>query len=553
LHLKKIDLCLGIAMSQHQNAFIYDNLFYDESDATQPKPPYLHGDYWLVNGEIRKWTGPLAKVNSPIFIRGKNEPIRIGVYPMLTEKESVEAVNAAVAAFDYGRGEWPRMTTKSRIAHVKKFVAGLKEKREEIVNLLMWEICKPKADSEKEFDRTIVYIEDTIKALKKLENEQSTFVSDGGIIGQIRRSPYGVVLCAGPFNYPFNETYTTLIPALIMGNTVIMKLPRVGVLCHFPTFEIFQRVFPRGVINVISGSGHATVPPCMATGKIDVFAFIGTSQAADAIQKAHPKPHRLRVCLGLEAKNPAIILPDADLNVAVEECVLGSLSFNGQRCTAIKIVFVHESIADKFLEKFAAAVDSLKMGLPWQKDVKITPLPEQGKPDYLTNVIEDALAKGANIVNKCGGRRDRTFVAPTVLFSVKPTMKVYLEEQFGPVVPVTTYSDLQEIFEYLASSPYGQQAAVFGQNTEQLAMLIDVLVNQVCRVNINCQCQRGPDSFPFTGRKDSAYGTLSVFDALRVFSIRSLVATKDTPANAEILSNIVDSKKSNFLRMDYIF
>jgi glyceraldehyde-3-phosphate dehydrogenase (NADP+) len=109
---------------------------------------------------------------------------------------------------------------------MKKFVAGLKEKREEIVNLLMWEICKPKPDSEKEFDRTIVYIEDTIKALKKLENEQSTFVNDGGIIGQIRRSPYGVVLCAGPFNYPFNETYTTLIPALIMGNTVVMKLPR---------------------------------------------------------------------------------------------------------------------------------------------------------------------------------------------------------------------------------------------------------------------------------------------------------------------------------------
>jgi glyceraldehyde-3-phosphate dehydrogenase (NADP+) len=121
--------------------------------------------------------------------------------------------------------------------------------------------------------------------LKNLENKQSTFEQEQGIIGQIRRSPYGVVLCSGPFNYPFNETYTTLIPALIMGNSVVMKLPRYGVLCHFPTLEIFQRVFPKGVINVISGSGRATMPACMTTGLIDIFAFIGTSTAADAIQK----------------------------------------------------------------------------------------------------------------------------------------------------------------------------------------------------------------------------------------------------------------------------
>jgi glyceraldehyde-3-phosphate dehydrogenase (NADP+) len=111
----------------------------------------------------------------------------------------------------------------------------------------------------------------------------------------------------GPFNYPFNETYTTFIPALIMGNCVVLKLPRTGVLCHYPTFEVFQKVFPPGVVNIIAGAGRSTVPAIMQSGKLDCFAFIGTSKAADELQKAHPKPHRLRICLGLEAKNPAIV------------------------------------------------------------------------------------------------------------------------------------------------------------------------------------------------------------------------------------------------------
>jgi len=148
---------------------------------------------------------------------------------------------------------------------------------------------------------------------------------------------------------------------------------------------------------------------------------------------------------------------------------------------------------------------------------------------------------------------DRTFVAPTVLFPVNNKMKIYHEEQFGPVIPITSYSNLDDIFTYLSESEYGQQASIFGKDSAQIASLIDVLVNQVSRVNINTQCQRGPDSFPFTGRKDSAYGTLSVFDALRVFSIRALVATKEGHDNQAILSDILVQRKSNFLRMDFMF
>eukprot|EP00455_Lapot_gusevi_P039380 TRINITY_DN4413_c0_g2_i6.p2 TRINITY_DN4413_c0_g2~~TRINITY_DN4413_c0_g2_i6.p2 ORF type:complete len:133 (+),score=40.96 TRINITY_DN4413_c0_g2_i6:86-484(+) len=132
-------------------------------------------------------------------------------------------------------------------------------------------------------------------------------------------------------------------------------------------------------------------------------------------------------------------------------------------------------------------------------------------------------------------------------------MKCFHEEQFGPLIPVATFDNLHEIYEYLTESQFGQQASIFGTDPHQIASLIDVLVNQVSRVNINTQCQRGPDTFPFTGRKDSAYGTLSVHDALRVFSIRSLVATKDNKENQNILNSIVSHRESNFLRLDHIF
>jgi glyceraldehyde-3-phosphate dehydrogenase (NADP+) len=472
---------------------------------------------------------------------------------MMDDAACLSALNAAQNAYKHGRGEWPSLHPGKRIAAVEKYIKLLKTKREEIIDLIMWEICKNTAAATSEFDRTIKYVEDTLVDLKRNENSNSTFNSTGGIVAQIRRAPIGVVLCSGPFNYPFNETYTTLIPAIIMGNAVIMKLPRNGLLCHRPTFDLFRDCFPKGVINIISGSGRATIPPIMSTGQVDVFAFIGTSKAAAAIQKAHPQPHRLRVCLGLDAKNPAIVLPDADLDVAVKQCILGSLSYNGQRCTAIKIIFVHESIHEKFVPKLAAAMDALKLGMPWEADVSITPLPEKDKPAFLKDLIEDAVKKGAKIVNPRGGKIDRSLVAPTMLFPVTPEMRVFREEQFGPVVPVATYKDIHEVYDYLATSQFGQQAAVFSTNVQEVSKLVDVLVNQVSRVNLNSQCQRGPDNFPFTGRKDSAYGTLSVTDALRVFSIRCLVAANETPANTKLLTEVVDEGSSTFLRMDYLF
>lgn len=510
---------------------------------------------YLCNGMLAEWQGAVLEVYSPIsLLKGNHhEQVLLGHYPLLTQNESEEVLEAACTAYDNGRGNWPTMTVEQRIRCIEKFAFRMKEQRTQVVKMLMWEIGKTLADSEKEFDRTIDYIDATIDALKDLDRVSSRFVIEQGVIGQIRRSPLGVVLCMGPFNYPLNETFTTLIPALIMGNCVIFKPPKHGVLLHQPLLECFRDSFPAGVVNTVYGDGEAVVGPLMRSGKIDVLAFIGSSRVADLLKKQHPKPHRLRSVLGLEAKNPAIVLPDADINHAIEECVLGALSYNGQRCTALKLIFVHESIQEQFLAGFCEKIELLKMGMPWQKGVSITPLPENGKINYLRSLVQDAQHKGADILNPSGGTVDQTLMFPAVVFPVSAEMNLYNEEQFGPVVPVATFSNIDEPMQYITQSHYGQQVSLFGTDPAALAQLIDPLVNQVSRVNINSQCQRGPDTFPFTGRKDSAEGTLSVADALRAFSIRSLVAAKQTDANRSIIKSIVTERRSQFLSTDFIF
>jgi len=515
----------------------------------------LHQKEYLVGGEMRQWAGATQDVYSPIYVKNgeKFESVHIGSYPITSEKEAMEALDAALKAYDSGRGEWPTMSVSERIGCMENFIKKMLEKKTEIVNLLMYEIGKSLGDSIKEFDRTVEYIYDTIDCLKDIDRNSSRFKIEQGIIGQIRRSPFGVVLCMGPFNYPLNETYTTLIPAIIMGNTILFKPPKHGTLLHYPMLEAFKECFPKGVVNTIYGRGANVVPPLMQTGKINVLTLIGSSKVANDLKKMHPKLNRLRAVLGLDAKNAGIILKNADVELAVKECILGSLSFNGQRCTAIKIIWVHRSIAKKFLNRFTEELEKLKFGMPWEAGVNLTPLPEPNKPAYLAECIADAQANGAEVMNEGGGTTVNSFVYPAVLYPVNSKMKVYSEEQFGPIVPVVPFDDVEEPIQYIIDSSHGQQVSIFGTNADQIAHLIDPLVNQVSRVNINAQCQRGPDTFPFTGRKDSAEGTLSVEDALRAFSIRTVVATKDTDANKKIFNEIVEEHSSHFLSTKYVF
>ena len=516
---------------------------------------YDRGTAYLIDGEIRTWNGSRGEVLSPICTVDGGRPVRrlIGPDARLDRAEALRALDAAVRAWDQGRGKWPTMRVGERAERLQEFTRRMRAVREESVRLLMWEIGKSFADSQKEFDRTVQYVADTIEALKETDRAGSRFSSNGGVLAHIRRAPLGVVLCMGPFNYPLNETFTTLIPALAMGNTIVAKLPRFGALCQAPLLSAFADCFPPGVINIVNGSGREVAGPIVESGAIAALAFIGSSRVANDLKRLHPQPNRLRCILGLDAKNPAIVLKDADLDLAVSECVTGTLSFNGQRCTALKLLFVQRSVADAFIARLSDAVDALSFGMPWEKGVRITPLPEPDKIGKLKDLVEEAAGKGARVTNANGGLTNESFYFPSVVYPVTPSMRLYHVEQFGPVVPVAVFDDVGEVFDSVVASNYGQQASIFGSDPAVIGPLIDVLANQVCRVNLNAQCQRGPDVYPFTGRKDSAEATLSVSDALRCFSIRSMVAAPESDGNKRLLGDMLRERRSNFVNTDYLF
>lgn len=509
---------------------------------------------YLIDGKLREWKGPFVDVSSPICLSSNGSLSRtvVGQVPLMDVPTALAALDAAKRAWDNGRGHWPTLSVAARIEAVEGFVGRMLAVRDEVVKLLMWEIGKSLDDSRKEFDRTVDYIRGTVEALKEIDRSGSRLTLAEGVIAQVRRAPLGIVLSMGPFNYPLNEIYTTLIPALIMGNALIVKTPKFGRLLHQPLLRAFADSFPPGVVNFLSGAGSEIIGPIMEAGDINALAFIGSSRVADVLKHQHPRPHRMRCILGLDAKNPALVLPDADLDLAARECVTGSLSFNGQRCTAIKIIFVQERIADAFLEKFCALAGALPFGMPWAKGVKITPLPEIDKARSMDTYVGDALQKGASIINPGGGASCQTLYNPAVVYPVSPEADLYRKEQFGPVVPICSYKDESEFLRFLTQSNFGQQASLFGRDSGKLASLIDPVANQVCRINLNCQCQRGPDVLPFTGRKDSAEATLSISDALKCFSIRSLVAAQNTPESRQMVQQIVSERTSNFLRTDFI-
>ena len=377
----------------------------------------------------------------------------------------------------------------------------------------------------------------------------------------ISRAAVGIVLCLGPYNYPLNETYATLIPALLMGNVVILKLPTVGGLAHILTIDAFSRALPPGTINFVSGSGRITMPPLMESGKVDSLAFIGGSDAADRLIRAHPHPHRLKVFLQLEAKNMGVYLRDLfergsdddndfedRMDGIMKETITGTLSYNGQRCTALKLLFLPRDYAERFAYMLTERVQNMSIGLPW--DVtnsvysQITPLPFAGRVDYMKGLIEDAVAKGARILNKNGGKviggeGESTLMVPAILYPVTPDMRVYEEEQFGPVVPIAPYDSLEDVLTYSREGKYGQQVSIFtSSGSEASAKLVDRFSTVYGKININAQCGRSPDTAPFSGRRSSAMGVMSVMNALFEFSIPTVVSYQDVGDNSKLVNAI---------------
>jgi glyceraldehyde-3-phosphate dehydrogenase (NADP+) len=502
----------------------------------------------LLGGDLVPWTGPSVDVFSPIetWTPSGLAPARLGSRPEMGGREALRMLRAARIAFDGGRGAWASSSLENRVRAMEDFAGRLARLKKPLVRILMWEIAKAHPELEDEFDRTIESIARMIDIARTRERAGRVFRREKGILGLIRDEPRGVVLCAGPYNYPLFESFGLIVPALLSGNSVIIKPPRLGVLFFDLLLEALASCFPAGTVQILSGDGRIILEPLMKSGGIDVFAFIGSLAVADRLINLHPRKTRLRTLLGLGAKNAALILPDADLETAVRECLLGALAFNGQRCAALKILFVHEDVRAEFLDRLVSETARVRIGMPWTAGVRITPMADPARLPYLRSLIEDAVGLGARILNPEGGRADRTILFPAVLHPVDPRMKIHREEQFGPLIPVVPFRSSSGPVAYLRSSPFGQQISIFSTDIGTLRPLVEAAAPHVARVNINAKCQRGPDLFPFTGKKDSARGDFSASEILKVFSDRTVVAARDNASGRNLLGKL----RTSFGRLD---
>jgi glyceraldehyde-3-phosphate dehydrogenase (NADP+) len=514
---------------------------------------------YLINGEIREWKGSMDRITSVVHVEkdGKIERMYVGEAPLMDAATALEAVQAADRAYNNGLGAWPMMSLEQRIEYWNEFnkvltrkVADMMPKREVMVRFLMHEIGKTRGDAEKEFDRTLDYIKETLKAADAMAaNFKKIYEIDGEDVVK-RRIPFGVTLVMGPFNYPFNETFTNLMPAVLMGNTVVFKPAKLGVLLLEPLLEAFQ-VFPKGVVNTIYGEGTTVITAIMKSGLVKVLAFIGSSNVASRIEALQPVGKPLIAVQGMGAKNPGIVLSGDNIDEAVAANKKAACSNNGQRCTAHKKIIVEESIAPLFIPKFADAIDELLIGHPHMKGVEQTALAEANAIERMQGFVDDAVSKGARIINKLGGKTQNGFFFPAVLYPVTPDMKIYHEEQFGPVIPIISVKNSAEAAQIQAKSPYAQQTALFSKDLEKLAQALDQMQNQQCRTVINGTCQRGPDSLPFTGIRESAVGTLSIEEALNAFSAPSLITeTRKKDGSPTTLRLLMESGLSKILSGD---
>lgn len=505
---------------------------------------------YMIDGKVTSFDGDTQPVYSPVGTRGPDGFARVllGHEAQLGAEHAELAVAAAERAWGDGLGEWPSASAGERIAAVERLAGVLEDNADRIARVLMYEIGKPYPSAKKEVVRSVEYIRETNAIVRALDTASRTTIT--GLKGSTthhareRREPLGKILCVAPFNYPVNELLTTVVPALVMGNVVIAKTPRFGMLANLVIAEAFAECFPPGVVSILPGDGRAVIPPIMQAsqpdtaggapqGRIDMLAFIGSEGAANAIMGHHPSPVSLHKVLGLGSKNAAILLRGADIERAVDTIVGGALGFNGQRCTAEKLIFVPRTEADRFASQLSAAIEALRVGMPWEDGVAITPLPEPGKTGWMREYIDDATSKGARITNAGGGDAYETLMRPAVLYPVTSDMRIHHEEQFGPIVPIAPYDDVAEAVRWQQRSPYGQQVGIWGPG-EDVGDLVRAMRPQVARININDKCQRGPDSFGFTATDKSGFGILSLRDALYTFSRPVLVQSTD----ADIVSKV---------------
>lgn len=454
----------------------------------------------LYNGKwVESGTGNLIHIYSPA------DNHLVGSIQAMNEEEVDKTIENANKA----QKEWADMLLNQRAEILYKAADILLEKEEVIADIMIREVAKDYKSAISEVRRTADFIKFTADAAKHIQGETSTGDLFPGYnkqkISFVTRVPLGTVLAISPFNYPVNLSASKVAPALVGGNSVVLKPPTQGsisALCLAAAFS--EAGLPDGVLNTVTGRGSEIGDYIVKHDGIDFINFTGSTAVGKHIASISTmKP----LLLELGGKDPAIVLSDADLEETSSDIISGAFSYSGQRCTAVKRILVMEDIADKLIEKLKTKIKDISIGNPIEKsNVAVVPLISEKAADFVQSLIDEAVEKGAKVLT--GNKREGNLIYPTLIDKVTTDMKLAWEEPFGPVLPIIRVKNIEEAIEIANSSEYGLQSSVFTKDIDLAFYVAQKL--EVGTVQVNNKTERGPDHFPFLGVKSSGMGTQGV-------------------------------------------
>lgn len=416
----------------------------------------------------------------------------------LNDEELEHKISDAHKAYD----TWKTTPIAERAKYLQKVSELMLERKHELAKIITLEMGKLIAQSEGEIEMCAsvyaYYAKNSEEFLKDKE------VKDDGGKAFIRYTPKGIILGVEPWNYPFNQVGRFTAPNLMAGNTVVVKHASNVPQCAQMIEDLFHEAgLPKGVFtNLFLESKR--IAKLAEDPRIVAMALTGSEKAGASIAE-HAGKNLKKSVLELGGSDPFIVLEDANMDLVMKEIMIGRFGNMGQACTSSKRIIIHESLADEFTERLSDELFKLKAGDPMDKSTTVGPMVSQEAADKLLEQVTDTVNAGAKLI--VGGKlmkREGAFFEPTIMTDVKPNMRAYHEELFGPVAVIYRVKNQEEAIKLANDSTFGLGGSVFTEDIDraiEVASLIDTGM-----VFINEHSASKPD-LPFGGTKRSGYGT----------------------------------------------
>ncbi|GAB4845603.1 Betaine aldehyde dehydrogenase 2 [Ancistrocladus abbreviatus] len=454
-----------------------------------------------------QWKEPIKKSRIPV-INPTTEEI-IGDIPAATAEDVELAVAAARRALKRNRGkDWASASGAYRAKYLRAIAAKITERKDALAKLEAMDCGKPLDEAAWDIDDVAACFEYYAGLAESLDARQEAPITlpMDAFKCHVLREPIGVVALITPWNYPLLMATWKVAPALAAGCAAILKPSELASVTCLELAEVCKEVgLPPGVLNILTGLGPEAGAPLASHPDVDKVAFTGSTATGSKIMSSGAqlvKP----VTLELGGKSPILVFEDVDLDKAAEWTAFGCFWTNGQICSATSRLLVHESIAAAFLDRLVKWCRNIKISDPFEEGCRLGPVVSKGQYEKVLKFISTAKSEGATIL--CGGSRPENlkrgyFIEPTIISDVTPSMQIWREEVFGPVLSVKTFRSEDEAIEVANDTYYGLAAAVLSKDLERCERVTKALQAGIVWVNCSqpCFCQA-----PWGGTKRSGFG-----------------------------------------------